>query len=159
MAHTAQHNIRWEQLYMHSPNVWECITWLACDTRQKENPMRLCTLGIIVYYSDIRTFIHKGYSIIFNLYVQPNRAYKSLWCSWTVNLRGNSIIYSTFNISVRFINAFNVYYPHLCPLVHSSDAIDDRQNTWNKCSIDIRCIGTVFSHTLVSQIHVRPLHN
>ncbi len=34
--------------------------------------------SIIVYYSDIRTFIHKGYNIIFNLYVQPNRAYKSL---------------------------------------------------------------------------------
>ena len=111
MAHTAQHNIRWEQLYMHSPNVWECITWLACDTRQKENPMRLCTLGIIVYYSDIRTFIHKGYSIIFNLYVQPNRAYKSLWCSWTVNLSSKTEPFANPGTSqgTRFSTAWLIF--------------------------------------------------
>ncbi len=36
--------------------------------------------SIIVYYSDIRTYIHKDYNTMFNLYVQPNRAYKSLRC-------------------------------------------------------------------------------
>ncbi len=65
---------------------WYPIIWLLAE--------HICC-SIIVYYSDIRTFIHKGYNTIFNLYVQPDRAYKSLWCSWTVNLRGNSIIYST----------------------------------------------------------------
>ncbi len=36
----------------------------------------VCTSSsIIVYYSDIRTFIHKAYNTMFNLYIQPNRAY------------------------------------------------------------------------------------
>ncbi len=36
--------------------------------------------SMIIYQSDIRTFTHKGYNTMFNLYVQPNRAYKSLRC-------------------------------------------------------------------------------